>query len=127
MRERLGDDVLAAWSKTPRDPAHADVEANVERMVSEYIGRMPFLWLAVPTLTDGTSLRGYFERNCIALLSHVTGGTDIPSDQWLGRHAVSPKVRKSGLWNVNHIDEQYNPTFLEAMQSLVAETPPTVR
>lgn len=124
-RQRLGDDVLAAWSNTRRDPQRAGDEATVERMVSEHIGRMPFLWLAVPTLTEGTSLRGHVERNCIALLSNATGGTDVPSEQWLGRHAVSPKVRESGLWNVNHIDEQYDPAFLDTMQSLVDETPPT--
>ncbi|MER7859675.1 hypothetical protein ABTX61_11260 [Amycolatopsis japonica] len=79
---------------------------------------MPFRWLAVSTGADGTSLRGAIERNSIALLSNLRGAPDRPSRTWLGRHALSDKVRASGLWNVNHVDEDYDPAFLESFRAL---------
>lgn len=78
---------------------------------------MPFLWLGV----RDRQLRGIVERNTIALLSERTGGIDRPSDGWLGLHADNEKVRTSGLWNVNHVDESYDPEFLDALVVLVAE------
>jgi hypothetical protein len=48
----------------------------MEHRVSDYIGPMPLLWLSVPTQTDGTSPRGYIERNSIALISNPTGPLD---------------------------------------------------
>ena len=41
-------------------------EDPIECMVSEHIGKMPFLWLAV----DDREMRGWIERNSIALLSN---------------------------------------------------------
>ena len=80
---------------------------------------MPFLWLAVPSQPDGSSDRGHVERNSIALLSCATGGPDKPSAGWLGHHATSTRVRQSGLWNSNHIDEAYDPAFLQLFKNLV--------
>jgi hypothetical protein len=31
-------------------------------------------------------------------------------------------VHASGLWNVNHVDETYNPEFLDVMTTLVERT-----
>jgi hypothetical protein len=80
---------------------------------------MPFLWLAAPTGTDGANQRGYIERNSIGLLSNPPGLQDPPSPTWLGHHAASLKVRGSGLWNVNHVEEDYDPEFLTLMRGLV--------
>ena len=34
-------------------------------------------------------------------------------------------IRESGLWNVNHADETYDPAFLDAFEDAVeATTPP---
>lgn len=83
--------------------------------MSRYIGAKPFLWLAVP---DRES-RSRLERNLIALLSSRSGGVDTPSAQWLGLSADSEKVRASGLWNVNHVDDAYETAFLSAFRGLV--------
>lgn len=114
--------LLAAWLSSARSRQWAVAEADVERQVSDYIGRMRFVCLPVPTQADGTSQRGYLERNSIALLSNALGRPDPPSDGWLGWHAVSPKIPASGLWNVNHVDETHEPTFLELMAKLVERT-----
>jgi hypothetical protein len=86
---------------------------------------MPFLWLAVPTRPDGSSARALIERNSIALLSCTSGSPDAPSLGWLGHHATSSHVRRSGLWNSNHIDGTCQPQFLELLASLIENTPAT--
>ena len=76
---------------------------------------MPFLWLAVPSRPDDSSDRGFLERNAIALLSCAAGGPDKPSSGWLGSHAASRKVRDSGLWNADHVEDSYDPAFLDVV------------
>jgi hypothetical protein len=81
-------------------------EIELERAVSAVIRAMPFLWLAIGDEPGAGSLRGYIERNAIALLSNFDRTpADTPSFGWLGHHSNRERVRKSGLWNSNHVDE----------------------
>lgn len=67
------------------------------------------------------SLRGYIERNAIALLSNLDRPPlDRPSVGWLGHHSASEEVRGSGLWNVNHVNETHHPDFIDRFDALVA-------
>jgi len=118
-RDRMPAGSLEAWVSPHPRPEWSAVEADIEHRVSNHIGRMPFLWLAVPTRTDETSQRGYIERNSIGLLSNLPGLQDPPSTTWLGHHAASLKVCGSGLWNVNHVEEGYEPEFLTLMRGLI--------
>ena len=94
-----------------------EAERPLEQAVSGVIGAMPFLWLAVEDEPGPDSLRGCIERNAIALLSNYQRETiDLPSPQWLGSCADSEKVQQSGLWNSNHVDDNYDPAFLCALQ-----------
>ena len=105
-------------SSAPRDTR--DAERQLENLVSAQIGTMPFLWLAVMDEPGPTSLRGYVERNSIALLSKFNKTpVDPPSTDWLGHYCLRDKVRNSGLWNQNHVDEDYDPKFLDTLASLV--------
>ena len=117
-RDGLPDGLLESWACRHRHAEWAQAEDALEREVSRHIGSMPFLWLAVPTRSDGSSDRGCIERNSIALLSCLTGGPDKPSTSWLGHHASSSKVRQSGLWNSDHVDEHYDPGFLHLLAEL---------
>src|SRR5205085_1906003 len=45
-------------------------EAALEESVSAAIGRMSFLWVGVEDESGPSSLRGYIERNSIAVLSN---------------------------------------------------------
>ena len=95
-------------------------ELPLERAVSQVIGNMSFLWLSVDDEPGPQSLRGFIERNAIALLSdYGKRPVDPPSDSWLGSYCTREKVRTSGLWNSNHVDEGYDPAFLDALASLV--------
>jgi len=95
-----------------------EAEAPTEQAVSAHIGHMPFLWLPIEDAPGPDSQRGIIERNAVALLgNHVHGALDPASPMWLGRHSDRRKVRASGLWNQNHVDESYDPAFLD----LIAE------
>lgn len=97
-------------------------EQLLERPVSKTIGSMPFLWLAVTDPPGPNSQRGYIERNAIALLSNFgKPALDAPSSRWLGYHCDREKVRDSGLWNQNHVDDDYDPGFLDVLERLVSE------
>lgn len=97
-------------------------EKFLEEAVSKVIGKMPFLWLAVGDESGPSSLRGYIERNSIALLSnHGKQPIDPPSRSWLGHHCEREKVRVAGLWNSNHVEERYDPAFLDILADLVRQ------
>ncbi|WP_210160594.1 hypothetical protein [Methylocella silvestris] len=100
--------------------ASADIragEVELEREVTRFIGAMPFVWIEVDDEPGADSMRGYIERNAIALLSNF-GRTpvDAPSEGWLGHDCNRERIRKSGLWNSNHVDEVYDPAFLECLE-----------
>ena len=97
-----------------------DGEAELECRVSAVIGAMPFLWLSVPDAPGRESARGRIERGAIALLSNaVPGAADPPSAHWLGAYSDRSLVRASGLWNNNHVEDVYDPAFLDEMEALI--------
>jgi hypothetical protein len=111
------------WGKGTNAPADVRAgEVALEREVSQVIGAMPFLWLSVEDEPGAESLRGYIERNAIALLSNFDKEPlDPPSTEWLGRYCNRERIRRSGLWNSNHVDEPYDPAFLGCMKQLIAK------
>jgi len=56
-----------------------EVELELEKKVSEYIGRLSLLWLNVPDKPGPASDRAYIEKNSIGLLAGSNGPIDIPS------------------------------------------------
>jgi len=97
------------------------MEQPLELTVSKYIRLMPFLWLEIDDPPGPESGRGYIERNSIGLLSNYgPEEIDPPSTQWLGRYCDRERVRRSGLWNNNHVNEHYDPNFLVALQRKIA-------
>ena len=111
------------WGKGDTAPPEIrKLEQPLEKIVSTHIGEMPFLWLAVEDDPRPDSLRGYIEKNAIALLSNWgKQPIDPPSTSWLGHHCNREKVRASGLWNSNHVNEDYDPAFLDVLARLIDE------
>lgn len=98
-------------------------ELALEREVSTTIGAMRFLWLPINDESGMDSERGLVERNAIALLSNYRKESiDPPSPGWLGHHCNRPRVRASGLWNANHVEEPYDPAFLDRLERLIADS-----
>jgi hypothetical protein len=98
-------------------------ELPLELAVSKYIGAMPFLWINVPDAPSRDSLRSVIERGAIALLSNwQKPALDPPSKGWLGSDCNRDAVRRSGLWNVNHVDEAYDRAFLGVMEECVSRS-----
>ncbi len=97
-------------------------EYPLERGVSEHIGKLPFLWLAVDDAPGPESERGVIEAGAVALLSNFEREPiDPPSPGWLGRRAARPLVRESGLWNVRHVQDPPDGRFLEVLAARVRE------
>ncbi len=96
------------------------LELPLELRVSQYIGNMPFTWVEADDVPGANSVRAYLERNSIALLSNLEKDSiDSSSDQWLGLSADRVVIGQSGLWNVNHVGEGYDPAFLDTFETLV--------
>ena len=92
-------------------------EKPLEIDVSSYIRQMPFLWMAINDAPGDRSHRGIIERGCIALLSNFNKPPiDPPSAAWLGSHSDRERIWRSGLWNSNHVDEDYDPAFLQVFE-----------
>lgn len=97
-------------------------ENSLEVEVSRVIRSMPFIWLAIDDEPGAGSARGYIERNAIALLSNYEKPSlDPPTSGWLGHQCNRERVRKSGLWNSNYVNEPYDPAFLYRLEYLVSE------
>ena len=100
-------------------------ELEMEQRVSDYLRDLPFLWVNVDDEPSADSQRAVIERNTIALLSNYErDAVDARSDDWLGTHSRSEKIRNAGLWNVNHVDEQYDRSVLDSLQAAIEETEP---
>jgi len=101
------------------------IEDPLEAAVSCYMENLPFLFVSVEDDAGPNSLRGMIERNSIALLSNYSREPiDTPSAHWLGGLSGRERVRASGLWNNNHVDEQYDPGFVKILADAVATTRP---
>lgn len=116
--------VTETWGKDQSASREVrQAELLLEQAVSRYIRQMPFLCLPILDPPGPVTLRRYIERNSIALLSnyfHPEGEwIDPPSAGWLGRSHGNERISRSGLWNSNHVDERYDPGFLEVMRRLV--------
>jgi hypothetical protein len=111
----------STWGQGSHAPAEVRCqERELEAAVSRFLGAMRVLCLAVPDPAGPESLRGCLERNAIALLSnHERPALDPPGSAWLGRHADRERVRLSGLWNIKHVEERHDPTFLAAFEQAV--------
>ncbi len=100
-------------------------EHDHEQRVSDYIRDLPFLWIDVDDEPGPNSDRAYIERNAIALVSNFQKESlDSRRDDWLGRHSPRKEIQDSGLWNIDHVEETYDPAFLDRVAEAVEDTTP---
>jgi hypothetical protein len=74
---------------------------DIESRVSEVM-RATFTFRAIRV--DSSSERLALERGLIGLLAQAP--IAAPSASWLGHYAAAEPIRRSGLWNTQHVDAQ---------------------
>lgn len=123
---RRDGETLPTWGVGPTappelraDPCAQEAEAALERRVSAHIGRMTVLWVSVPDWASPTSLRAVIERNSIALLSNRRSPIKPASEAWLGLSSHREEVRKNLLWNLRHVDDDFDGGFFTALEAAV--------
>jgi hypothetical protein len=97
-------------------------ERKLEQAVSKYLAELYVLLIDVPGASDKGNDRAYIEQNLIALLSNKCSPLDPPSFNWLGLSSDKREIRKSGLWNVNHVEQNFDPGYLEVLNYYVSST-----
>jgi hypothetical protein len=94
----------------------------MERRVSAVIGAMQVVWVSVSDWSGSPNHRPFIERNAIALISNALDPIDPPNATWLGRYSHDERIRRSGLWNLNHVTEQSDAAFLDVLEAAVVHT-----
>jgi Family of unknown function (DUF6884) len=113
---------LDTWGVPGADKSSLAFERPLEQLVSKYLSGLYVLLIAVPGASDKRNDRAYLEQNLIALLSNSCKPLDPPSCDWLGLSSDKPEIRKSGLWNVNHVGQCCDPSYLEVLKYYVSMT-----
>ena len=87
----------------------------LEKMISDYINSLP---LAVLLFEDKCKLRKDIEKKSIRLLSENMENINI---NWLGTYSNNEKIKKSGLWNIQHVKiKKENEKCAEIKEFLIA-------
>jgi hypothetical protein len=118
---------ISSWGLVATDKNTLLAERELEQAVSRYLSRLYVLLIAVPGESDKTNDRAYVEQNLIALLSNKCRPLDPPNSDWLGLSSAKQEIRKSGLWNVNHVDQRFDPAYLDVLDyyaEMTASTKP---
>ncbi|MGH2548103.1 MAG: hypothetical protein ACRDHN_01855 [Thermomicrobiales bacterium] len=110
LLNRDQDPQIAEWLDRKGERMR-EVEAEVTELLHE---TFTFRVLSVDDLHERLAL----ERALIGTLS----ATPTMSEEWLGLHAINPAIRKSGLWNVDHIGAT-DPIDLGRLSELIQQTP----
>lgn len=129
FREHMGAALMARDGESAQDIRewgkgrnserfHHEKFKQYERRVTEQTANGVYRVLKVDDMRE----RLEFEEKLIALFSHCRHCR--PSPHWLGNWAVRPKIRESGLWNVEHVcaQNEFQARDLGRLEKLVQET-----
>lgn len=119
LRSGLNDSEAAkTWGvgqTAPREVRNSEIQ--LECAVTEVIGKMLFLWLGVKDLPGSESDRGLIEKGVLSIAGSSYARETMPlSDNWLGRYSARQIIRESGLWNVVHVDDSFDPLRFAAFE-----------
>ena len=117
-KKGLPDDEITEWRKGRRSLRWSDFKDTEDEVNRLLRSKFFFKVVAVKDVKE----RKMLEKKLIASLSACSECR--PSDGWLGRLAWSEKVRRSGLWNSNHVDSENRMDIndLERLRRLVRRT-----
>jgi hypothetical protein len=96
-------------------------EKELEYQVSKWMNSLLVSVLPIADLAGPASDRSFVERVTIGLLSGAGACFDPPSDGWLGLRSDKHIIRRSGLWNLDHVSSTADVTKgLDVMEDLVS-------
>jgi hypothetical protein len=121
MNAKLAPEIKS-WAMPALDRTVLLAERELESAVSKYLANLFVLLIAVPGESDKGNDRAYLEQNLIALLSNEGKPLDPPSCEWLGCCSNRVKIQKSGIWNINHVDQRVDPAYLQVLDYYVSVT-----
>ena len=104
---------VALKSREPSNRIERDFERDVEERVTGEIGAMLVAWRLV---TAHRSRRKQLEEDPIGLLSNYHGGADLASTGWLGSWHRDERICQSGLWNIKHVEGDYDPVAFDRIR-----------
>jgi hypothetical protein len=110
------------WGSSSASKEGLIAERGLEKMVSDYLSELQVALIEIPGISDKANDRSYIEQNLIAVFSNRCTPLDPPSYQWLGNCSDKREIRKSGLWNVNHVEQQCDPHFIEVLNHYISVT-----
>lgn len=93
-----------------------DLETDLEKQVSEYIGKLGVVVLNIDDQSSSTSDRAYIEKNSIALLSTTNYSFDFATMDWLGYYSNKDEIRRSSLWNINYVNNSFDNNFFSILE-----------
>ncbi|WP_312622172.1 hypothetical protein [Haloarcula sp. 1CSR25-25] len=115
------------WGEPNPDAPTTEVreqEHELEQKVTEYIEALPFLYVNVSGEPGPESDRATIEASTIAMVSHYRRTANPADLDWLGYHSPKPEIYRSGLWNIQHISELFDPSVISLLDEYVDETSP---
>jgi hypothetical protein len=99
----------------------AQVEGPIEQAVSRYVAGLRVVCIPVNDAPGPESARGLIERGAIAMLSQAMREGLVPvGASWLGRKSNRPAVVASGLWNQNHVGDDWSPEYIAELERRTA-------
>jgi hypothetical protein len=113
---------IASWGVQMLDREALGAEREIEQAVSKYLGDLLVLLINVPGLSNKRNDRAYLEQSLISLLSNACNPLDPPNSGWLGLSSDKQEIRKSGIWNVNHVYQRVDPSFINVLDYYVSAT-----
>jgi len=119
QRSGASNDQIKGWIRRRKGYELWKTFDEIEREVDEVIKKNFFFRVI---LVDNAQERKFFEKRLIATISACP--ICSPSMDWLGNYAWSEKVKKSGLWNSNHVfsSEVFTEKQLTRFEELVKRT-----
>lgn len=113
---------VASWGTQTLGSATVGDEREIEQAVSQYLGNLLVLLIDVPGPSNKRNDRAYLEQNLISLFSNECSPLDPPSYGWLGINSDKQEIRKSGLWNVNHVYQRFDRAFTNVLDYYISVT-----
>lgn len=92
------------WGKGSTAPSEIRIpEHDLEREVSEYIGKLLVTTLPLVDDSGPNSGRAHIEKALVALFTENMDFLEESGPTWLGRLSSRPLLQSSGMWNVQHV------------------------